>query len=178
MSEPLQEYVDSGSQRLRVDRDGGRHSRRQAAGPRVAQWPPVSRERARRRDRLCTKARRSTSIIPRAIRCRRAIIRTGWASCAACSFAPAKGCSAICTSTRKHALSEQLVWDAEHAPQNVGMSHNVLARTKRERRRDGRRGDHEGAEHRPGGRPGHDERVVRAGGGSRVEGRGSRARNR
>src|SRR5262249_24823914 len=31
----------------------------------------------------------------------------------------------------KHALSEQLVWDAEHAPQNVGMSHNVLARTKR-----------------------------------------------
>ena len=32
----------------------------------------------------------------------------------------------------KHALSEQLVWDAEHAPQNVGMSHNVLARTKRQ----------------------------------------------
>ena len=31
----------------------------------------------------------------------------------------------------KHALSEQLVWDAEHAPQNVGMSHNVLARTTR-----------------------------------------------
>jgi hypothetical protein len=30
----------------------------------------------------------------------------------------------------KHALSEQLVWDAVHAPQNVGMSHNVLARTK------------------------------------------------
>jgi hypothetical protein len=30
----------------------------------------------------------------------------------------------------RHALSEQLVWDAEHAPQNVGMSHNVLARTK------------------------------------------------
>ena len=32
----------------------------------------------------------------------------------------------------KHSLSEQLVWDAEHAPQNVGMSHNVLARTKRD----------------------------------------------
>ncbi len=31
----------------------------------------------------------------------------------------------------KHALSEQLIWDAEHAPQNVGMSHNVLARTSR-----------------------------------------------
>ena len=32
----------------------------------------------------------------------------------------------------RHALSEQLVWDAEHAPQNVGMSHNVLARTKQQ----------------------------------------------
>jgi hypothetical protein len=31
-----------------------------------------------------------------------------------------------------HALSEQLIWDAEHAPQNVGLSHNVLARTARD----------------------------------------------
>lgn len=29
----------------------------------------------------------------------------------------------------KHALAEQLIWDAEHAPENVGFSHNVLART-------------------------------------------------
>ncbi len=34
----------------------------------------------------------------------------------------------------KHALAEQLIWDAEHAPENVGFSHNVEART-------GRRGD-------------------------------------
>jgi hypothetical protein len=34
----------------------------------------------------------------------------------------------------KHALAEQLAWDAEHAPENVGFSHNVEART-------GRRGD-------------------------------------
>ena len=32
----------------------------------------------------------------------------------------------------KHALSEQLVWDAEHAPENVGFSHNVQARTSRQ----------------------------------------------
>ena len=32
----------------------------------------------------------------------------------------------------KHPLAEQLAWDAEHAPQNVGFSHNVLARTRRE----------------------------------------------
>lgn len=32
----------------------------------------------------------------------------------------------------KHALAEQLVWDAEHAPENVGFSHNVEARTSRQ----------------------------------------------
>ncbi len=31
----------------------------------------------------------------------------------------------------RHALAEQLVWDAEHAPENVGFSHNVQARTGR-----------------------------------------------
>ena len=31
----------------------------------------------------------------------------------------------------KHALAEQLLWDAEHAPENVGFSHNVEARTAR-----------------------------------------------
>ena len=29
----------------------------------------------------------------------------------------------------KHALAEQLLWDAEHAPDSVGLSHNVQART-------------------------------------------------
>jgi hypothetical protein len=32
----------------------------------------------------------------------------------------------------KHALAEQLVWDAEHSPENVGFSHNVEARTVRQ----------------------------------------------
>jgi hypothetical protein len=31
----------------------------------------------------------------------------------------------------KHALAEQLAWDAEHAPENVGFSHNVQARVGR-----------------------------------------------
>lgn len=31
----------------------------------------------------------------------------------------------------KHALAEQLVWDAEHAPDRVGFSHNVEGRTSR-----------------------------------------------
>jgi len=32
----------------------------------------------------------------------------------------------------KHALAEQLVWDAENNPRNVGFSHNVLARLSRQ----------------------------------------------
>jgi hypothetical protein len=32
----------------------------------------------------------------------------------------------------KHALAEQLIWDAEHAAENVGFSHNVEARTSRQ----------------------------------------------
>jgi hypothetical protein len=39
----------------------------------------------------------------------------------------------------KHALAEQLLWDAEHAPENVGFSHNVEARV-------GRRGERVGVE--------------------------------
>lgn len=31
----------------------------------------------------------------------------------------------------KHTLAEQLAWDARHAPENVGFSHNVEARTSR-----------------------------------------------
>ncbi len=31
----------------------------------------------------------------------------------------------------KHVLAEQLAWDAEHAPENVGFSHNVQAKTGR-----------------------------------------------
>jgi hypothetical protein len=31
----------------------------------------------------------------------------------------------------KHALAEQLAWDAEHAPENVGFSHNVEAKVAR-----------------------------------------------
>lgn len=31
-----------------------------------------------------------------------------------------------------HHLADQLAWDAEHAPENVGLSHNVQARTRRQ----------------------------------------------
>lgn len=35
----------------------------------------------------------------------------------------------------KHAVAEQLLWDAKHAPENVGFSHNVEATVRREQDR-------------------------------------------
>jgi hypothetical protein len=46
-------------------------------------------------------------------------------------FRPGEGLFADLAFNPKHALAEQLVWDAEHAPENVGISHNVEARTAR-----------------------------------------------
>lgn len=47
------------------------------------------------------------------------------------AFRPGEGLFADFHFNPKHALAEQLVWDALHAPQNVGFSHNVEARTLR-----------------------------------------------
>jgi hypothetical protein len=44
---------------------------------------------------------------------------------------PGEGLFADLYFNPKHALAEQLVWDAEHAPENVGFSHNVQAQTVR-----------------------------------------------
>jgi len=44
-------------------------------------------------------------------------------------FQPGEGLFADLQYNPKHALAEQLAWDAEHAPENVGLSHNVEART-------------------------------------------------
>ena len=41
------------------------------------------------------------------------------------------GCSPTSISIPSTRLAEQLLWDAEHAPENVGFSHNVEARTAR-----------------------------------------------
>jgi phenylpyruvate tautomerase PptA (4-oxalocrotonate tautomerase family) len=45
---------------------------------------------------------------------------------------PGEGVFADLHFNPKHALAEQLMWDAEHAPENVGFSHNVEARTARQ----------------------------------------------
>ncbi len=45
---------------------------------------------------------------------------------------PGKGLFADFHFNPRHALAEQLIWDAQNSPENVGFSHNVLARTTSE----------------------------------------------
>ncbi|MDX1961832.1 MAG: hypothetical protein SFX18_01685 [Pirellulales bacterium] len=47
-------------------------------------------------------------------------------------YEPARGLYADLCYNPRHPLAEQLLWDAEHAPSQVGLSHNVMARTRRE----------------------------------------------
>jgi hypothetical protein len=47
-------------------------------------------------------------------------------------FRPGEGLFGNLHFNPKHALAEQLAWDAQHNPSNVGFSHNVLARLSRE----------------------------------------------
>lgn len=130
MSELLQEYVDSGSQRLRVDRAAGVIRGVKLLGL-------ASRNGRRYREEALTDAvglyegakvninhPKGHPLSPRDYQDRLGVVR-------GVEFRAGEGLFGDLHFNPKHTLSEQLVWDAEHAPQNVGMSHNVLARTKR-----------------------------------------------
>lgn len=129
MSELLQEYVDSGSQRLRVDRGAGVIRGVKLLGL-------ASRNGRRYRENALVEAialyegakvninhPKGHPLAPRDYQDRLGLVR-------GVEFRPGEGLFGDLYFNPRHALSEQLVWDAEHAPQNVGMSHNVLARTK------------------------------------------------
>ena len=131
MSELLQEYVDSGSQRLRVDRTAGVIRGVKLLGLN-------SRNGRRYRENALTDAiglyegakvninhPKGHPLSPRDYQDRLGVVR-------GVEFRAGEGLFGDLHFNPKHLLSEQLVWDAEHAPQNVGMSHNVLARTKRD----------------------------------------------
>jgi hypothetical protein len=130
MSELLQEYVDSARVPLGVDRAGG-----------VIRGVKLLGLRSRNARRYCEDALRDATSLyegtrvnvnhpkghplsPRDYQDRLGVIR-------GVRFRVGEGLFGDLYFNPKHALSEQLVWDAEHAPQNVGMSHNVLARTRR-----------------------------------------------
>jgi hypothetical protein len=128
MTEILQEYVDSRSQQLRVDRAAGVIRGVKLLGL-------TSRNGRRYRESALTDAvslyegakvninhPKGHPLSPRDYQDRLGVVR-------GVHFRAGEGLFGDLHFNPKHALSEQLVWDAEHAPQNVGMSHNVLART-------------------------------------------------
>jgi hypothetical protein len=131
MSELLQEFVDSASQQLRVNHDAG-----VIRGVKLLGLD--SRNGRRYRENALIEAiglyegakvninhPKGHPLSPRDYQDRLGVVR-------GVQFRAGAGLFGDLHFNPRHALSEQLVWDAEHAPQNVGMSHNVLARTKQE----------------------------------------------
>jgi hypothetical protein len=131
MSELLQEFVDSGSHRLRVDRYQGVIRGVKLLGL-------SSRNGRRYRESALVEAiglyegakvninhPKGHPLSPRDYQDRLGVVR-------GVQFRSGEGLFGDLHFNPRHVLSEQLIWDAEHAPQNVGMSHNVLARTKQQ----------------------------------------------
>jgi hypothetical protein len=130
MSESIQEFVDSGQARLRVDRAAGIIRGVKLLGL-------TSRNGRRYREAALVEAAglyegakvninhpKGHPLSPRDYQDRLGVIR-------GVEFRAGDGLFGDLHFNPKHALSEQLVWDSEHAPQNVGLSHNVLARIAR-----------------------------------------------
>jgi hypothetical protein len=131
MSEPLQEYAHSGGLTLRVDRSGGllrgvkliglesqngRRYRPEALAAAVGLYEGA---------KVNVNHPQNGPLAPRDYRDRLGVVRQ-------VEFRPAEGLFGNLHFNPKHALAEQLAWDAEHNPRNVGFSHNVLARLARE----------------------------------------------
>lgn len=131
MNESLQEYVSSAGHPLRLDR--------QASVLRgVKLLGATSRNGRRYQDAALREAislyegakvnvnhPEGDPLAPRDYRDRIGVVRN-------VEHRPGEGLFGALLFNPKHPLAEQLAWDAEHAPQNVGLSHNVLARTRRE----------------------------------------------
>lgn len=130
MDEMLQEYADGRGTTLCVDREAGvirgvkilgfesRNGRR---------YPPETLTRARdlyEGAKVNVNHPGTHATAPRDYRDRIGVIRN-------VAFDPAEGLFGDLHFNPKHALAAQLEWDAGHAPENVGLSHNVLARTVR-----------------------------------------------
>jgi hypothetical protein len=131
MSELIQEYVDSRGVSIRVDRDHG-----VIRGVKIIGLP--SRNGRRYLPQALSQAAslyegakvnvnhpKGHPLAPRDYQDRIGVIR-------AVESRDGEGLFGDFHYNPRHALAEQLVWDAEHAPENVGFSHNVLARTARQ----------------------------------------------
>jgi hypothetical protein len=131
MTEALQEFVDSRGVQLRVDRAGGvlrgvkligleslngRRYRPAALAEAVSLYEGA---------KVNVNHPKHGPLAPRDYQDRLGVIRQ-------VEFRPGDGLYGNLHFNPKHALAEQLAWDAEHNPRNVGFSHNVMARLSRE----------------------------------------------
>lgn len=131
MTEVLQEYVDSRGVALRVDRAAGvlrgvkligleslngRRYRPQALAAAIGLYEGA---------KVNVNHPLGGPLAPRDYRDRLGVIRQ-------VEFRPDEGLFGNLHFNPKHAVAEQLAWDADHNPRNVGFSHNVLARLTRE----------------------------------------------
>lgn len=129
--ESLQEFTDSRGATLRVDRAGSllqgvkllglasRNGRRYREAALRAAAPLYEGAKVN------VNHPQGDPASPRDYRDRLGVIR-------AVRLVPGEGLFGSLQYNPKHPLAEQLMWDAEHAPENVGLSHNVLARTTRD----------------------------------------------
>src|SRR5262245_29960955 len=130
MSDLLQEFCDSRGVPLRVDRTGGvirgikilgLHSRN------GREYLPEALSRAvglYEGAKVNVNHPKGHPLAPRDYQERMGVIRN-------VQHRAGQGLFADLHFNPKHDLSEQLIWDAEHAPENVGFSHNVEARLSR-----------------------------------------------
>jgi hypothetical protein len=131
MSESIQEYANSHGVTLRVDSAGGvlrgvkliglesqngRRYRPEALASAVGLYEGA---------KVNVNHPAGGPLTPRDYRDRLGVVRQ-------VEFRPGEGLFGNLHYNPKHALAEQLAWDAEHNPQNVGFSHNVLAKLQRE----------------------------------------------
>jgi hypothetical protein len=128
MSHLLQEYCDSRGRRLRVDRTAGVIRGIKILGLRSRNRREYKPEALARAVGLYEGAKVNVNhpkghpLAPRDYQDRIGVIRN-------VQHTPGEGLFADFHFNPKHELAEQLVWDAEHAPENVGFSHNVQAQT-------------------------------------------------
>lgn len=131
MTEVLQEFVDSRGVTLRVDRAAGvlrgvkligleslngRRYRPEALSAAVSLYEGA---------KVNINHPKEGPLAPRDYRDRLGVIRE-------VEFRAEEGLFGTLHFNPKHAVAEQLAWDAEHNPRNVGFSHNVLARLTRD----------------------------------------------
>lgn len=129
-SETLQEFVDSRGVEMRVDRHRGVIRGVKILGTESRNGRTYLPEALREAARLYEGAKvnvnhpRGNPAAARDYQDRMGVLRS-------VEVRPEAGLFADFHFNPKHALAEQLIWDAEHMPENVGFSHNVQARTAR-----------------------------------------------